>query len=227
VILLFCSLVVVVALVHIVVREAAVALEEFMLSVLSDASDDRVLDLGPLASDVVRLVKVACAGDVVDWVGNHLEDPVLCLHIVATEIVEDSATVIVLFRVEQRVCEVVDSLGVLAPFLNFAKILDAIDGFGIPFVRSNWEIGIARNSLLFALDGLGRPNVLLSVFADEVASSLGLILLFIVFSLALGLHVWEVLWRESSCEIVLIAGEGFIEVDSASWSLGTDAGKGD
>ena len=63
-----------------------------------------------------------------------------------------------LFRVEQRVCEVVDSLGVLAAFLNFAKIRDAIDGFGIPFVRSNWELIIARNSLLFALEDVRKEK---------------------------------------------------------------------
>ena len=71
------------ALVHVIVGETAVALVELTLAVLSDASDDRVLNIGPLASRVVSLVVITSASDVVDWVRHHLENSVLGYHISA------------------------------------------------------------------------------------------------------------------------------------------------
>jgi len=80
-------------------------------------------------------------------------------------------------------------------------------------------------SLHFTLDGFGGPNVFLAVVADEVASGLDLILFLVVLCLALGLHVWEVAWREFNIEVT--AWEILVEENSASWSLGTNASKGD
>lgn len=109
---MICSLVVVVALVHVVVGETAVTFVELVLSVLSDASNDRVFNLGPLASNVVWLVEIASACDVVDWVRHHFENSVFSNHISAAEVVVDSATLSELLAAEKFVGEVVHVLGV-------------------------------------------------------------------------------------------------------------------
>jgi len=123
----FVALVVVVALVHVVVGETAVALVELVLAVLADASNDRVFDLRPLASNIVGLVEIASAGDVVDWVRHHLEDSVFGDHISAAEVVEDSATFSELLMAEELVGEVVHALGFGASLLDSAKICGTID----------------------------------------------------------------------------------------------------
>lgn len=81
------------------------------------------------------------------------------------------------------------------------------------------------SSVGFYLNRLGGPNILLAIFAEEVASGLGLVLFGIVLGFALGLHVWEITWRKFDIEVV--AWEIFVEENSARRSLGTDASKGD
>lgn len=173
--------------VHVVVHwvsvEVFVILELFFVG--ADASDDRVLDLHPLAADVGGLVRVACAGHVVGGVWHHFEGLSVTVVLVAGEIVESSSANDRFLPAEEFVCDVVNCFQLWAFFFGVAKFVGVLDFVWLPFVGT--DVSTSLDS--FALDGASGPDVLLSVFADEVAVLFRF--LFVFLSFALGFHTLE------------------------------------
>lgn len=172
--------------VHIVVHWISVeifVLEFFFVG--TDATDDRVFDLHPLTSHVGGFVGIAGTGDVVGGVGHHLEGLSVTLVLVASEVVESSSTDNRFFPRKEFVCDVVDSLQLWALFFGVAKFVSVLDFVWLPFVGT--DIGTSFDG--FTLDGSSGPDILLSVFADEVAVLFGF--LFVFLSAAFGFHSVE------------------------------------
>jgi len=159
----------------------------------SYTSDNGVFDLHPLASYVWWFVCVAGACDVVSWEWLHFECFAILLHIAAGKVIVGSATVDVLFPRQKFVGNIVHCLKLWAFFFGVAKIGSILDLVWLPFVLTY----IWAAFLCFALNWSGWPNVLLSVFTNQVAELFSL--LFVWFTSTFRLHTIK--WSKNFSKI--------------------------
>lgn len=114
--------------------------------------------------------------------GNHRERLSVLFHVPTCEVVECSPSLRRLLNIQQFVGDIVHGLELWAFLLGVAQVFWIPDLGRLPFVLSNIGPALA----CFALDGPRGPNVLLSVFADQIAKLLRL--LFVRLSSAFRLH---------------------------------------
>lgn len=117
--------------IHIVI-EGGVILEFFFVG--SHASDNRVLNLLPLTSDIGWFVCVTRTGNVVSWEWFHIKNFTVALHLVTSEVVEGSSAFDGLFPFEEFVGDIVHSLELWAFFFGVAKVFCVLDFAWSPFV---------------------------------------------------------------------------------------------
>lgn len=131
-------------------------------AILSHTSDDAVLDLGPLASDIWRLVVVTGACWCGDWVRDHIEHLVV-FHFLAALVCEGCGSLVGLGLgpAEEDVGEVVLILWAATSLFLLAESISSFDRFWLPLV--------AVILLSLALNFSGWPNIFMSVYAVEMA----------------------------------------------------------